>query len=528
MTRPHLLAVLLVAGCSLGPAAHAAADRCAALAGLRIDHGLVSEALRVSEPLVIKWDGYPDERIEVPVHCRVRGVLRPGARSDVRFEVWLPERDWNGRFEMSGNGGYAGQLPLWSLAGSLRRGSVAAASDTGHRGTFTDPLTQEWAKNPDAVLDFGYRSIPVTAAAARRITRAYYGRSARYAYFESCSNGGRMALMAAQRYPALFDGILAGAPAANWLRLMNMAGQSQQRFEREPAARPTAAALATVQVAQLAACDATDGVQDGLVSQPAQCAFAPATLTCGAGAAADGCLSEAQADSFRLLFGETLAGRRYPTAFAPGTASAGWLGWIIGGPEPAAHADFALRFYRDFVHRDPNWTLRDLDPERDLALSRQRIGAIFDALAPDLRPFFRHGGKLILYHGWLDPAIPARDSIDYYEDVARTVGARTRDRASRLYLVPGMGHCSGGPGFVNFGVDEWNYTPPGTPASDLRSALRAWVEHGQAPAAIVAARAAQEGRPAGTRPLCPYPQVAHWDGHGDPNDAGSFSCRTSP
>lgn len=524
--------VWLVALCLMAAAPAIAGERCEALRTFGLERGRIDSAESVPAGIfkVPDYPDYPGERIPVPAHCRVQGVLQPGPKSHARFEVWLPESDWNGRLEAVGNGGYAGLLSVWAVAEAIRHGAASVTTDTGHEANAIFPVDESWAREPDRLLDYGHRAIHEAAVAARALVAAYYGTPARHSYFASCSNGGRQALMEAQRYPADFDGILAGAPAAHFTRLNAWAAAMQQRFATQPEARLPAAIVPVLAQAAVAACDADDGLVDGLVDDPRRCRFDARKVACGA-APEGSCLTPPQLESLRLLRGgRGLATGQPFNGFLPGTESSAWLDWIIGRPEYAAgHHDFGERFFADFVFHDGKWRLPDLDVARDAPRARAELGPILDATDPDLRAFAARGGRLILYHGWGDAAIPGGDTIEYFDAVGRKMGRRARDAMSRLYLVSGLLHCSGGPGFTEFGAPDT--AGSGDPGSDIYAALRAWVEEGRPPGAIVAIRkagatAANDGsvpRPQ-TRPLCPYPQVARWNGQGDAADAASFSC----
>jgi len=524
MTQLLRLAGLCLLLSTALPLAAASVDpRCERLAGLKLEQGAVEAAETVTGPVVIPGGGgWPEQRFDAPDRCRVRGVLRPGKDSDIRFEVWLPLKGWNGRLEMNGNGGFGGMIPEWDMAGTLQRGAVTTASDTGHVGSYESPTTEQWSGNPDKLVDFGHRAVHVNAVAAKQIIAAFYGSPAKHSYFMSCSNGGRQALMSAQRYPADFDGILAGAPANNWTRLMTFAAMVQHRFVTVPDSRLAVTQIPQIQQATLAACDGIDHVEDGLVDDPRECKFDPRTLACSSDNKTS-CLTPAHVGSLNLLYGRSAESRIVPTHFEPGTESPGWEAWIVGSPtEASGHADFGLRFFRDFVHKDRSWTLAKFNLATDSRRATEQMAQAWDAVDTNLEPFFARGGKLIMYHGWLDPAIPTGDSIGYFDGVGNRIGIARRDASSRLYLISGLGHCAGGPGFQEFA--SWNTN--GQPAAadrQLDEALRVWVENGVAPRAVIAARTLPDGKRE-TRPLCPYPQRALWNGHDDVHRAESFSC----
>jgi feruloyl esterase len=492
---PAVLAMLLAA-----PAAHAAS--CEALAMLVLPDTTITGAARADDGL----------------YCRVTGVVAP----QVKFEVRLPDA-WNGKYQGVGNGALAGYLNVPAMEKAVARGYATASTDTGHVGS---PIDGAWALGrPDLVEDFGHRAIHVTTVAAKAIVAAYYGTPPARSYFAGCSTGGRQALMAAQRYPDDFDGIVAGAPAAYMTRLTAASNWVSQVAHDDPASRIPAAKLPAIAAAVLAQCDGRDGVVDGLVSDPPRCRFDPKVLRC-AGAETDACLTEAQIVTLTKLYDgpRTSKGRRiypgYPpggeigTGTDPGPISepniGGWEAWIVGEQPGIAHF-IQDAFFRFLAFEDPAWDWRTFDFDTDVARIEAKLGPAMDAVDPDLRPFRNRGGRLLLFHGWSDPAIPATATIEYYQRLTRRMGGKKRTRKfARLFLAPGMQHCAGGPGPNVF---------------DAIGALETWVEQGRAPAQLVATHAT-DGVVDRTRPLCPYPEVAHWNGRGDVDDAASFTCRS--
>ncbi len=456
----------------------------------------------------------------VPAFCRVTGSIRPTADSDIRFEVWMPETGWNGRLQGVGNGGFAGSLSLSEMAAPVARGYAAATTDTGHTGG-----DASWAiGHPEKVVDYGHRAIHLMTVTAKAAITAFYGTAPKRAYFSSCSNGGRQALMEAQRYPGDYDGIIAGAPANDFTGTVAGFAWNQLALLADAASYIPAAKMAAVEKAALAACDVGDGLADGVIDSPPQCRFDPGTLLC-AGADSGECLTAAQIVVLKKIYGgpRTAQGKGIFPGFVPGGegGAGGWPGWITGtAPEKAIQFFFFTQLFGNMVAEDPKWDYRTFRLEADLARMEQKVGPVLNATDPNLKPFLARGGKLILYHGWGDAALTALNTIQYYEKVAAKVGAKKAGSAVRLYLVPGMQHCGGGPGADQF----WGQR--GTPSDaqhDLKKALEAWVEDGQAPGAIVASKLAG-GKVVRTRPLCPYPQVARYKGAGSGDEAASFVC----
>lgn len=453
----------------------------------------------------------------LPAFCRVAGVLKPAPDSDIHFEVWLPAEKWNGRLEGIGNGGFAGSISLAGLGAAVQRGSAAAATDTGHTGGGTDA---SWALgHPQKVADFGYRAIHLTAETAKSLIAAFYGEGPRHSYFDACSNGGRQALMEAQRYPADYDGIVSGAPAYHWTHLMTAAADLAQRYAADPAAYIPPAKVAAIATAVVAACDLLDGVKDGVVGDPTKCHFDPAALLCK-GADSDSCLTAPQVAVVRHVLegSRDSQGRQVEPGFSPGgeTGAGGWVVWITGEKLNQANAvAYGTQFFRNMVYEDAAWAVGGFNVNRGIRAADDKLAAVLNATDPDLARFQARGGKLILYHGWNDPAIPAQGSIDYFQKMVAKMGAPAAGGFARLYLVPGMQHCSGGPGATAFDA--------------MLPDIERWVESGTAPGTVIATKFKTEGNRASgilrTRPLCVYPQTAHWDGKGNPDEAASFTCQ---
>ncbi|HNY42458.1 MAG TPA: tannase/feruloyl esterase family alpha/beta hydrolase, partial [Bryobacteraceae bacterium] len=348
-------------------------------------------------------------------------------------------------------------------------------------------------------------------------------------YFSSCSNGGRQALMEAQRYPDDYDGIIAGAPANYWSKLMLHAASMMQATAGDPAGYIAASKLPAIQAAAQAACDANDGVKDGVIDNPAQCRFDPAALLCQ-GAETDKCLTAPQLKALRIIYGgtRTADGKSAARGYAMGGEAepGGWASWITGkAPEQAAMFSFGINFFKNMVYNDPSWDYRKFDAGREMKAAEQKAAPALDAANPDLRRFQARGGKLILYHGWSDAAIPAQSIIDYYQSVQKKLGAKRMAGFVRLFMVPGMQHCGGGSGANSFGQ---NNPAQGNPRENISAALEQWVEQGIAPEEIIATRFKPGTSPPSvekTRPLCAYPNVAVYKGSGDTNDAANFSCQ---
>ncbi len=460
----------------------------------------------------------------LPAFCRVQGVIEPTADSHIEFEVWLPVEGWNGKYRGVGNGGFAGAIDYGGLANSLAYGYAASATDTGHKGGVTDA---GWALgHPEKVADFGYRAIHETAEKAKELVKAYYTNAPRRSYFSSCSNGGREALMEAQRYPADYDGILAGAPANYWTHLLTQAVADLQALN-EPGAYIPAAKIPAIQAATLAACDARDGVKDGVIDDPSRCRFDPGVLLCK-DADSDACLTAPQVTALKKLYAgaRDAAGKQiFPGRVVGGEAGPNaWTDWITGRePNRSLMFAFGTQFFGNMVYENASWDFHTFQADRAAKVADDKLASTLNATDADLKRFRDHGGRLIIYHGWSDAAISPLNSIDYFEAVEKKMSAKTADGFVRLYMAPGMTHCGGGPGPDNFGQF-------GLDASDaqhnISKALERWVEDGAAPEAIVATKykAAPGSEVVRTRPLCPYPQVAQYKGSGSTDDAANFAC----
>ena len=464
----------------------------------------------------------------VPAFCRVIAVAAPSEDSHINIEVWLPLENWNGRFQGTGNGGFAGELDYRQMAVALRGNYATAATDTGHTGISTDA---SWAPgHPQKVADYGHRGIHEMTRVAKAAIQSFYGTAPQHSYFGACSNGGRQALMEAQRYPEDYDGILAGAPANFFTHLLASALWDAQSTTLDPASYISPTKLPAIANAVNSACDAKDGVTDGVLNDPRQCRFDPAVLLCK-DADSDACLTKPQVTALKKLYqgARDSQGHQIFPGFVPGgeTGQGGWGLWITGA-KPGGGLLFAFNsgFFANMVYEKPDWNYKTANLEEAVKAADEKLAKILNSTDPNLAGFQKHGGKLIVYHGWNDAAISALDAINYYTKVRTTMGEQNASATVRLFLVPGMQHCAGGPGADQFGQPGM-LRRKGTP--DIQDAIETWVEKGTPPPSIVAARFEGNGndpdaKPKMTRPLCPYPQVAKYKGSGNPNDAANFTC----
>jgi Tannase and feruloyl esterase len=457
----------------------------------------------------------------LPAFCRVRLTDRPSSDSDIKTEIWLPVAGWNSRYLGQGNGGFAGEIAYEYMADAVREGYATAGTDTGHVG----PTPTFALGHPEKVKDFGWRAIHDMTVEAKAVAAAFYGKAAAHTYFESCSDGGREALMEAQRFPADYDGIVAGAPAYNWTALTASGAVDTKAILTGADAFIPPGKVAMIAAAVNAQCDALDGVADGVVNDPRICRFDPETLACKDGGDASKCLTTGQVATLKTIYSAKVDAKGsyvYP-GFLPGAEDGrgGWVPWITGGvPGQSLFAFFGHGYFSNFVHEQADWELTFFDFDKDYALANEKTAAALNATDRNLKPFVARGGKLILYHGWNDPAIPALGTIDYYDGAVKVLGARVAADSLRLYMVPGMQHCGGGPG-----ATEFNGGPEAAERDaehDVTTALEEWVEMGKAPGTLIA----RSGDAAGdgfTRPLCVYPAVARYVG-GDSKVAASFVC----
>lgn len=455
----------------------------------------------------------------MPAFCRVLLDAAPTTDSAIRIEVWMPAAGWNGKFQGVGNGGYAGDIGYAALAAGVMNGYAAASTNTGHTGNALDGA---WALgHPEKIIDFAHRGIHEMTVRAKEMITAFYTKAPSRSYFASCSNGGRQALMEAQRYPQDYDGIIAGAPANYWTRLFTGFGWNMQALGRPGAFIPIAK-LQAVNKATLQACDELDGVKDGLIENQQVCKLSLDALLCKGGESNE-CLTAPQLDALKKIYEgpkDSKGNSLYP-GFPTGVelGPGGWGSWILGaGPGKSAQGAFGAQFFINFVYSKPTWTFQEFDVERETKAADEKMASIMNATDPNLSAFQKRGGKLILYHGWGDPAIPATNAINYFNSVKARMGAST-DQFARLYLVPGMQHCGGGPGPNSF--NQYGFSAPNDPQNDMFAALVQWVETGKAPQSIIAVKAEDSKL---TRPICPYPQVSRYQGGGDPKMAASFKC----
>ena len=484
-----------------------AAQSCESLATLSLPNATITSAVVVAATSTL------------PANCKVNGVATPTSDSSIKFEVRLPLTGWNGKFNGIGNGGYGGSLP--ALAGdALARKYATAGTDMGHSAA--DPV---WALgHPERIADWAYRANHTTAGLAKTIIKAFYGVGPTLSYFTGCSDGGHEALMEAQRFPDDYDGIVAGAPANYWTHQSTAWVWEGAALLRNPL---SISQLKAISAAVLRECDAIDGLRDGLIDDPRRCTFDPAGLV------RSGVITAAQAEAVRKVYagprnprtGEQLypgleRGSEYDSFSDTGVAQL--VGsWVAHEPTDPAVPFLGDFFFKQMVFNDLSWDYRTLDYDRDVAFADAKMGPIVNSTDADLSDFKALGGKLIMWHGWNDPLVNPRNSINYYKKVLANVddgdqggsGAQSLEKTDsfvRLFMVPGMDHCLLGSGPNVF---------------DTLTPIESWVEQGQAPARIIASGGAVPTR---TRPLCPYPQVARYTGSGSIDVGANFACVNPP
>ncbi len=434
---------------------------------------------------------------DLPAFCRVAVTLRPTPDSDIRAEIWLPASGWNGKLLAVGSGGWGGAIGYGALADGLRRGYATVASDDGHESEGASFLVG----HPQKLIDFAYRAEHDMTLEAKSLVKAFYAHEPRHSYWDGCSGGGREGLLQAARYPDEFDGVVAGDPAD--VRRNAWALSLAVKTFKDPQSRIPPEKYPMIHQAVLAACDAQDGLKDGLISEPDRCHVDFKVLECK-GAEGPSCLTPPQVQSAQAIVSpaKTSHGDVLFPRLEPGTE----LRWarLAGGPEPA---ELFLDQFRYLVYPDAHWDWRSFDLDRDAAKAHAINKDVLE-LNPNLAAFAQHGGKLLIYHGWADQQVAPGASIEFYQSAVR-LGPRPADAWIRLFMVPGMAHCAGGEGPNEF---------------DALGAMEHWVEQDTPPAQIVASHrtAGQIDR---TRPLCPYPQVARYKGSGSIEQAANFACR---
>jgi Tannase and feruloyl esterase len=507
---PRLVAAMITLAATLGLTGGAAAAQtagpCEGLTALTLPNTVITSAA-VAPPSGT-----------VPASCRVHAtVTHPPAGDTVNIDVWLPVEGWNGRFQGVGGGGYAGGFPQ-ALAAPVSQGFAAASTDTGHPGGSGDfVLDADGRLNWQLIRDFAYLGIHDMTVVGKAVTAAFYGRPARYAYFNGCSTGGRQGLSEAQRYPEDYDGILSAAPAINWSRFIPAELWPQLVMLQDGNFLPQCK-FEAFQAAAIEACDRLgDRVGDGVIGDPSRCAFDPRRLIgtvtpCGTVTARDAAVVDKILAGPRSTTGEFLW-----YGLTPGSSFAGLARTVTtGDTTTGAPFPIALTHIGIWLLQDPSWDWTTTTYERFEQLfvqSVEQYTSVIGTANPDLRAFKRAGGRVVIWHGLVDQLIFPQGTVHYYERVkARMGGARRTEAFARLFLAPGVAHCAGGPG-----------PQPDAPLN----AVIDWVERGRAPRVLDGVVRDAGGAVTQTRPICLYPEVAAYKGRGDVTDASSFTCRRS-
>lgn len=475
---------------------------CGALGQLPLTNGKATSIEVVAAGSFVPPGGRPSPTgpfANLPAFCRVALTLTPSADSDIRVEVWMPLAGWNRKLQGVGNGGLSGAIPYGLLAGGVRDGYATVGTDAGHVGENADFVPG----HPEKLVDFAYRAIHEMTVAAKVLVTAHYDGRPVKSYFHSCSTGGRQALIEAQRFPEDYDGIVAGDPSWDQMRLYAARVALNLFMNREPAAVIPPSKYPMLHAAVLHACDGLDGVKDGVIEDPPRCTFDVAALACPAEDRAD-CLTGPQVESAKAMLSPIVDRRSgavlHPGRYYPGSE----LGWgAVGGPQPSGES---LEGMKKIVFT-PDWDYRTMRLPDDVERAVKADNGLLYGGDPDLRPFFSRGGKLLMYHGWADALVTPDTSLIMYKRINEAVGPAAA-KSVALFMVPGMGHCQGGPGTGSF---------------DKIAVIDQWVESGIKPQSITA-----EHRTAGvvdrTRPLCAYPATARYVGSGSTDDARNFRC----
>ncbi len=488
---------------------------CESLSALTLPNTTITAAQMVAAGSFVapaRGGGPGQPLTDLPAFCRVQATLRPTADSNIKMELWLPSSaqgggGWNGKFRGTGNGGLGGGAGVGAaaLANGVRRGYATAGNNTGHEGDSSYAMS-----HPEQIKDFGYRSAHEMTVASKAIIKAFYGVAPTLSYMAEGGGGTIAALSSAQRYPDDYDTIAVTGMSSYLTR--HTFGQMWiwQATHKDAASFIPPAKYPVLHQAALNACDALDGIKDGVIGDVAHCAFDPAVTLCKSGDGPD-CLTAAQVEAAKKIY----AGPRNPrtgeeiySPLYPGS-ELGW-GQLAGGDVPLG---IPVEFFKYYVFRDPNWDYkrRPINFDSDVELSNRPEIQPVNAVDPDLRKFFARGGKLLLVDGWADTAVPPKVAINYYTAVIAKVGARAASESMRFFMVPGMGH---GPGTA--GAENVNF--------DALSLIERWKEKGETPNELVVAHL-KDGMETGTRLVCQYPHVAVYKGSGSPEDAKSYSCK---
>ncbi|HTY62689.1 MAG TPA: tannase/feruloyl esterase family alpha/beta hydrolase [Acidobacteriota bacterium] len=489
-----------------------AAASCESLASLTLPDGKITSAALIAAGaftpptgggMMMGGSGGQSAFKSAPAFCRVTATLTPTPDSDIRIEVWMPAENWNGKLVGTGNGIWAGSISYSALAEPLAKGYATVATDAGHIGSGMDAKFAVGHK--EKLIDFGYRAVHEMTVKAKAVIAAYYGRKEQRSLWVSCSTGGRQGLMEAYRYPEDYNGISSMAPANPMVGLMIGSLWTGYAAIKDDAHRLSMAKLNAAHKAFINQCDEKDGLKDGIVGDPEHCSFDPGTIQCKEGDGND-CLTAPQVEALRDIYAGTKnprTGEKIFAGFEPGSEPQ--LMTLVSGKEPFP---VATSYFRDVVLNNPQWDYKSYDYDKDLAASYKAGSDIVDVPSNGLAKFFNGGGRLLLSHGWSDGLIPASNTAAFYKSMTATMDPKKAAASTRLFMLPGVGHCGGG---------------DGPSVTDMLSVIDQWVETGKAPDRIIASNPPNQ-KPM-TRPLCPYPQIAKYKGSGSTDDAANFECK---
>ncbi|WP_414439755.1 tannase/feruloyl esterase family alpha/beta hydrolase [Burkholderia sp. 22PA0106] len=520
----------LAAAIAAGAAGTAHAATCEQLLGLHLPDTVIHTAQSIPAG-AYQPPGSTVAYSNLPAFCRVTATVSPVSGSAIGIEIWLPTATWNHRYQQSGNHGLGGTFYWGEMVGQLQRGYATAITDDGHTASQGAYDTAFAFGSPQRVTDFAWRAVHQLAEKAKWVIAAFYGQPQRHAYFNGCSDGGREAMKSAQRFPRDFDGIIAGSAVADYTGNATKQLVTTLDWAKAGIVGASGASLLTrVQAAEMAQCDARDGLTDGQIRDPRACHWQPASLSCKAGQNAAGCLTPQQAQAVEAnesALRDPRTGQWLMAAMTPGSEHDENRFGFTNGP-----AGFGVANYRIGLG-DPNWDGSNFDLARDFPILERNFGDEVNAVDPDLTAFQRAGGKLIQWHGWDDVVAQPGYTVKYYDEVvdASSQGdLRATQDFYRLFMLPGIGHCGTGIGPDNIGQENYTAVSP-DPEHDVVSALEAWVERGVKPAELIATKFVNGDPAQGVqqqRPICPYPAEAIYNGAGDPNAASSFHCGVPP
>lgn len=529
---------------------------CGHLSELHAQNLTITSATDVSEPTTLSggMGGGPGVKVSTPF-CRVVGFLTPTGDSHIGFEVWLPPAaSWNHRYEAVGNGGFAGSVNFRAMIPGLSRGYATMTTDEGHINKPEEPVEDvSWALgHPEKFVDYAYRAEHVSTVAAKQIIETYYGAAPSHSFYAGCSAGGIQGMVEMLRYPKDYDGYIIGAATPDHL------GQELGAFwntlaasisNESEALKPNQVSLIHKEV--LKQCVGKDGgaATDTFLSNPLACTLDTKPLACSAGADPDSCLSPGQLTDLAKIFQGPSDSRTHKQILAglvPGTETS-WDRYFTGKKNPVGTERPWAGFLAYVAFSDPDYLSKekyltfnfgtDYETISQKKIAGQTLEAVFDTSTRDMDPIKAEGGKVIQYHGWEDPNIPSLEAVNFYKEVVADEAKRHHlseqqalaetEKFYRLFMVPGMGHCGGGAGPNNFGQN-----PPAVKANpevDVLSALETWVDGGVAPEEFIGSHLDPKTHAVDmTRPVCPYPKTPVWNGSGNANEAGSFTCADQP